>query len=167
MDEAREFQEVVSTLEPSDAIFFVDAKCALVDGIDPALLLAGAMEAPRTAVHLVALDTNAGGTCEWVDVDDRGDVARIQRFYDEVTWSYTSGVVASLVPVPSLLTSRNLPFESLRELRTALAARGVPGRDVAVAGHAFDLTQEHDLLMMTERVIQHAAIPGLENVEWE
>ena len=84
----------------------------------------------------------------------RGDVTRIQRFYDELTWSHAAGVVASLVPVPSLLTARGLSFDTLSELRTALTARGVPARDVPAQGRAFDLTHEHELLTMTERVVR-------------
>ncbi len=75
-------------------MLFVDPKCTLLDPIDPQELVDASPGSLRSAVHLVALETNAGGTCEWVDIDDRGDVTRIQRFYDELTWSYTSGVVA-------------------------------------------------------------------------
>ena len=96
---ADELHEVVSTLEASDWLLFVDPLCSTADGVDPAVLQEAAAEPPRSAVHLVALESNAGGTCEWVDVDNRGDVSRIQRFYDEKTWSYTAGVTASLVPV--------------------------------------------------------------------
>jgi lipopolysaccharide/colanic/teichoic acid biosynthesis glycosyltransferase len=148
-----ELADFVATLEPSDWLLFLDPACTLVDGVDPDAMLAGG-STPRSAVHLIALETNAGGTYEWVDVDDRGDVTRIQRFYDELTWSHASGVVASLIPVPSLLTARGLTFGSLRELRAALTARGVPARDLPAQGHAFDLTHEHELLTMTERVVR-------------
>ncbi len=153
---ADELPEFVKTLEPSDWLLFVDPKCALLESVDPDVLIRESRQQLRSAVHLVALESNAGGTYEWVDVDARGDVTRIQRFYDDVTWSYTSGVAASLVPVPVIQTGRDLPFRCLRELRTALAAHGVPARDVRTSGRAFDLTQERELLMMTERVIRLA-----------
>jgi len=148
-----EFSEFVAGLEPSDSLLFLDPSCMLLDGVDPDVLVQ-ASGSPRSAVHLISLEANAGGTFEWVDVDGNGDVTRIQRFYDELTWSHTAGVVASLVPVPSLLTARGLTFNSLSELRTALTARGVPARDVPAQGRAFDLTHEHELLTMTERVVR-------------
>jgi lipopolysaccharide/colanic/teichoic acid biosynthesis glycosyltransferase/acetyltransferase-like isoleucine patch superfamily enzyme len=158
-----DFPEFVTTLEPSDWLLFVDPKCTLLDGVDPEVLLGQSAQSPRSAVHIVALETNDGGTREWVDVGDAGDVVRIQRFYDEKTWSYTSGVVASLVPVPCVLTTRALKIGCLRELRTALTMLGVPARDVPVTGHAFDLTQEHELLMMTERVVRASDLSGRAN----
>ncbi len=150
-----DFSSFVSGLEPSDWLFLLDPSCTLLDGVDPDQLIQAASSL-RSAVHLIALETNTGGTYEWVDVDDRGDVTRIQRFYDEFTWSHTAGVVASLIPVPSLLTARGLSFGSLTELRTALTARGVPARDVPAQGRAFDLTHEHELLTLTERVVRAA-----------
>ena len=158
---ADEFSDFLATLEPSDYVLFLDPKCMLLEGVDPDVLLQ-ACTSLRSAVHLIALETNAGGTYEWVDVDDHGDVTRIQRFYDEVTWSHSSGVIASLVPVPSLLTARGLQFDSLGELRATLSSRGVPARDVSADGRAFDLTHEHELLTMTERVVRaaHAETAG-------
>jgi len=150
---ADQFPEFLSMLEPSDYVLFLDPTCLLLDGVDLDVLLQ-ACTSLRSAVHLIALETNAGGTYEWVDVDEHGDVTRIQRFYDEVTWAHTSGVIASLVPVPSLLTARGLRFGSLAELRAVLSSRGVPGRDVPAEGRAFDLNHEHELLTMTERVVR-------------
>ncbi len=155
-----ELHEMVSTLEASDWLLFLDPQCATEDPIDPQLLQTAASAVPRSAVHLVALESNAGGTREWVDVDERGDVARIQRFYDELTWSYASGVAASLVPVPYLLTDRRVRFGSLRELRTALVSRGAPARDLPLAGHAFDLSRERELLLMADRIVRASTSRG-------
>jgi len=151
---ADQFTEFVGTLEPSDSLLIIDPKCALADGIDPNVLLEAAPDPLRAAIHLVPLETNAGGTCEWVDVDDRGDVTRIQRFYDSLTWSYGTGVAASLVPVPSLLMARDLDFRCLREIRTSLASLGVPSRDIPVSTRAFNLIHEHELLLLNERVVR-------------
>ena len=162
---ADEFAEFVGALEPSDSLLVVDPKCALLEGVDPNVLLEASSDSLRVVVHLVPLESNAGGTCEWVDVDGRGDVTRIQRFYDDVTWPYATGVVASLVPVPSLLMARDLEFTCLKELRTLLASLGVPSRDVPVSARAFNLTHEHELLMMSERVVRdaHAASARLKS----
>ncbi len=151
---ADQFADFVGTLEPSDSLLIIDPKCAMPDGLDPNILLDTAPDMLRTAIHLVPLETNAGGTCEWVDVDDRGDVTRIQRFYDSLTWSYGTGVAASLVPVPSLLMARDLEFRCLKELRTSLASLGVPSRDIPVSARAFNLVHEHELLLLNERVVR-------------
>ncbi len=152
-----QLRDTVSRMEASDWILFVDPQCAAFEPIDTAELQRAAMSQPTSAAHLVALDSNTGGTCEWVDIDDEGDVTRIQRFYDQVTWPFTSGVIASLVPVPCLLTERQLTFGSLRELRATLATRGVPARDVAASGPMFDLTRERELLSMADHVVRAAA----------
>lgn len=153
---ADEFAEFVGTLEASDSLLFIDPKCALADGVDPALLLGASPDMLRAAIHLVPLESNSGGTCEWVDVDERGDVTRIQRFYDSHTWSYGTGVAASLVPVPSLLMARDMDFRCLKEIRTSLASLGVPSRDVPVSERAFNLAHEHELLLLNERVVRAA-----------
>jgi hypothetical protein len=82
-----EFREVLSTLEPSDWLLFLDPTCVPTESVNPDLLLRMSAESPRATVHLIALETNVGGTCEWVDVNEHGDITRIQRYYDEVTWS--------------------------------------------------------------------------------
>ena len=155
-----QFGEFVSGLEPSDWLLFVDPTCVPDAGTDPDLLVRMSAQSPRTAVHLVALESNAGGTVEWVDVDERGDISHIRRYYDAVTWPYASGVAASLVPVSCLLTARNLRVDSLRSLRLALAAHGVPARDVPIEGRAFDLSHERELLMFVERVVSSLPARG-------
>jgi lipopolysaccharide/colanic/teichoic acid biosynthesis glycosyltransferase len=153
-----DLDDVIAGLEPSDWVLFIDPTCVPGESVDPDQLLAHITEAPRSAVHLVSMETNVGGTCEWVDVDHHGDVTRVQRYYDDVTWSYASGVAASLVPVSCLRVARGVRFESLRALRSILAANGVPSRDVPLAGRTFDLLDERELLMLTERVIRGGGI---------
>jgi lipopolysaccharide/colanic/teichoic acid biosynthesis glycosyltransferase len=152
-----DFESFIASLEPSDWLLFIDPTCVPLDSVDPEGILAKATDSPRSAVHLVALDSNVGGTCEWVDVDGNGDVTRIQRYYDDVTWSYTSGVAASLVPASCLRLLRGAPIKSLRDLRAQLAANGVPARDVPVAGRTFNLQHERELLMLTERLVRNSA----------
>ena len=78
---------------------------------------------------------------------------RIQRYYDSATWPFTSGVACSLLPVSCTIGASDLPFASLRDLRRSLAERGVPSSDVFIRGGAFDLSQERDLLGLSERVV--------------
>ena len=87
-------------------------------------------------------------------MDARGQISRVQRYYDDLTWSYAVGVLASLVPVWSLRTMRNKRFTSLLSLRSALSAAGVPCRDVPLSGRAFDLSHEREFLMLTESIVR-------------
>jgi lipopolysaccharide/colanic/teichoic acid biosynthesis glycosyltransferase/carbonic anhydrase/acetyltransferase-like protein (isoleucine patch superfamily) len=146
-----DFSEFVAALEPSDWLLFVDPTCVPTEAINPDALIQTSAESPRSAIHMVALETNVGGTCERVDLNDRGEVTRIRRYYDDVTWSYASGVAASLVPVSCLMTATGLRIDSLKSLRSALASIGVPARDVALSGRTFNLAQEREMLMFTER----------------
>src|SRR5262249_17757890 len=84
--------------------------------------------------------------------DGEGRVRRIRRYYDTVTWPFISGVTASLLPASSLQRSE-LVSTPLVDLRSRLAARGVPSRDLAISGPAFDLANEHGLLALNERFV--------------
>jgi carbonic anhydrase/acetyltransferase-like protein (isoleucine patch superfamily) len=77
----------------------------------------------------------------------------VHRYFDGATWPFLTGVACSLVPVASLHPGGSPRIESLGDLRTWLTSRGVPCRDVAVDGPAFDLRSEGELLRLTERVV--------------
>ena len=68
-------------------------------------------------------------------------------------WSVTSGVVCSLVPVSSALKAISVPLTSLVELRTALAAQGVPSRDVPIRGGVYDLSRPGGMLGLSEQML--------------
>src|SRR5260221_3215388 len=93
------FSARVAKFEPSDILLFVDPRYFPGDGFDPSCLIDGLGQTPRMVRHLVALDMNAGGTNERVEFDPDGKVRRVQRYYDAVTWTVATGIVASLVPV--------------------------------------------------------------------
>src|SRR4029077_6942335 len=97
---------------------------------------------------------------ERVHLGANGTVGRIQRYYDSATWPFTSGVACSLVPVSCAIQASDLPFTSLSALRRGLADRGVPSNDVFIGGGAFDLSDERDLLALSERlVLGHCSAP--------
>jgi lipopolysaccharide/colanic/teichoic acid biosynthesis glycosyltransferase len=147
----------LSAYEPSDQLFFVDPRCFPIDGLHPQELLRYSLTDPRWARHLVSLDLTAGGTKERLDIDQAGNVRRIRRYYDSVTWPFTSGVACSLVPAASTLLPEEFRFDSLEELRNVLAARGVPSRDLPLGSIALDLTDERGLLALTEILVLSAA----------
>jgi lipopolysaccharide/colanic/teichoic acid biosynthesis glycosyltransferase len=62
-------------------------------------------------------------------------------------------VACTLLPVACTIGAGELPFASLRDLRRSLVERGVPSNDVFLRGGAFDLSQERDLLGLSERVV--------------
>ena len=148
-----EFGPSLCNYEPSDWLLIVDPRYVPARGFDPASLMRDMFEGPPCATHLVALEENAGGTRDRVEFDPRGLVRRIQRYYDDVTWSVTSGVICSLVPVSCAVKAISVPLTSLAGLRTALAAQGVPSRDIPVRGGVYDVGREGGLLGLTEFVL--------------
>lgn len=156
VSQVRPLREYVSTLagyDLTDSLLLVDPTCFPIKPLDWARITA---EIPRQhggVTHIVSMDANPGGTTERVELDLSGQVHRIQRYYDQHTWVFAHDVVCSIVPLATLITAKCFEFESLRELRQALAARGVPGRDLALGSGALNLRSERALLRLNERAI--------------
>lgn len=149
-----EFGQRIGRYEPSDWLLIVDPRCFPVAGFDPLALLKNLGDTPRMARHLVALGSHAVGTQERVELDADGRVRRVQRYYDAVTWTLTTGTVASLVPVSSLVMATTLSFESLADFRRALGATGAPARDVPIGGPVLDLSDERMILRLNEQAVK-------------
>ena len=154
-----ELAETLHGYEPSDAMLLADARCLPAGGFDPKALLAREGTDPRWVRHLVGLEVSPAGTRERVDMDDNGDVRRVLRYYESVTWPYTLGVAASVIPAACHVTAQHLEFRSLAELRQSLSAQGVPSRDLPIQGGAIDLQDERDALALNERFVR-AALPA-------
>jgi lipopolysaccharide/colanic/teichoic acid biosynthesis glycosyltransferase len=150
---ARGLAARIADYEPSDWLVMVDARCFPSIGLVPSALMLENEGGSRRVRHLVALEAHPGGTTERVQVDANGTVGRIQRYYDSLTWPFTSGVACSVIPISCTIGASDLPFSSLRALRRSLSERGVPSNDVFLRGGAFDLSQERDLLALSERVV--------------
>jgi len=138
--------------EPSDWLVIVDPRCVPAKDLTPGALAVDGDRGPGRVRHLVALEAHPGGTTERVQLGANGTVGRIQRYYDSATWPFTSGVACSLLPVSCTMGAGELSLTSLRELRRSLAERGVPSQDVFLRGGAFDLSQEHHLLGLSEQL---------------
>ena len=139
---ARDLPARIADYEPSDWLMLVDPCCFPSLGLQPTSLMLEDDRGPRgrpRVRHLVALEAHPEGTTELVQLDAAGSVRRIQRYYDDATWLFTSGVACSLLPVSCTIGVEALPYTSLRELRRTLADRGVPSSDVPIDGGAFDL----------------------------
>jgi lipopolysaccharide/colanic/teichoic acid biosynthesis glycosyltransferase len=147
-----QFARRLQTFKPSDWLLLRDARRVAPTPLDLADIIGAIPDDPRWVRHVVALASPPAGTNERVLLDPEGRVSRIQRYYDNVTWSFASGVACSMLPVSSALLVRNLPFASLPDLRAALAARAVPSRDLFLKAAVFDLAGEAGLLGLNERL---------------
>lgn len=157
----RDFRSWLAGCEPSDFLLLVDPRCFPVDGFEDQLVLRHPGVDPRWAHHLVAMDRSASGTRERLDVDASGLVRRIQRHYEAVTWPFCSGVACSILPASCGLVLDELSFASLGELRRALAAAGVPSRDLPLQCAGIDLTREAGLLELNEALVLEACAGAL------
>jgi lipopolysaccharide/colanic/teichoic acid biosynthesis glycosyltransferase len=154
--DAGELEDALAELDPSDEVLVVDPRCFPADGFDPQALLSRRDADPRWVSHLVAFEEGRkGGTKEYAVLDGEGRVRTVQRYYDRVTWPFIAGVAASLMPA-SVLRGDELLASPLADLRSRLAARGVPSRDLPLAGTAFDLADEAGLLALSERFVLKA-----------
>jgi len=145
--------QMLGRLEPSDWLLIVDARYFPVEGADVRALV-DKLALSRGARHLVALERSRQGTKEYVQLDGQGQVLRIQRYYEGVTWLQTRAVAASLVPVSAARDVPNAAFQDLATLRGALAIGGVVSRDIDLGTGVFDLNQEHGLLELCEHHTQ-------------
>ncbi len=155
-----DFRLRVWQFEPSDWVLLIDPVAHAADGGGLGALISGLDGGPRAVRHLVALENHPGGTRECVETDSAGRVRRIQRYYDTLTWTFASSVLASLVPVSALRQIHFTAFGSLAELRTTLTLRGVPSHDVLVDGPTLDLTNEAHVLRVSQRLATSCAGTG-------
>ncbi len=152
VDEAG-FLDKLPGFEASDFLLLINPRRFPADGFDLTSFCSNLERDPRTAQHLVAVESTAIGTKECLQVAADGGVRRVQRYYPSVTWPFTSGVAATLLPVAATLMGEDLPFASLLALRAALALRGTPSRDRALDRGTYDLSDERGLLGLNEHYI--------------
>jgi lipopolysaccharide/colanic/teichoic acid biosynthesis glycosyltransferase len=157
----QEFAQRLAAYEPSDCLLVIDPRLFPEEGLAPDLLLRRPVYDHRWVRHLVPLAASEGGTRECVELDADGQVRRIQRYYDDVTWPFAAGVCCSVLPGACAAMAADLGFSSLSELRRNLAGRGIPSRDLPVAGAVFDLSEEPGLLGLTERFIRKRSTPAV------
>jgi lipopolysaccharide/colanic/teichoic acid biosynthesis glycosyltransferase len=150
---AGELAARLGVYQPSDWLLITDSRQLPVEGLDLQGLVTNLDSASRWARHLVTLEATVAGTQECVQFDAAGRVSRIQRYYEDVTWPFASGVTCSLVPVACTQRAEGVPFHSLPDLRTNLAGRGVASRDAPITGGTFDLSQEQAFLTLAERFV--------------
>ncbi len=142
----------IDRCEPSDWFLFVDPRFFPVHGYHLSKMVCDLAVSPCTR-HMVAMESVPGGTKEYVVMNRDGQVRKIQRYYEGVTWVKTSSISCTLVSVSSACLVRSPQFASLSEFRRLLAAAGVPGVDLIPAGPCVDLASEANLLSVNEHFI--------------
>jgi lipopolysaccharide/colanic/teichoic acid biosynthesis glycosyltransferase len=136
----------------SDVLLFVDPRC--LPAHEAALAsLASCFSARQVAQHLVAAEPSLGGTREHLNLDARGRVRNVHRYYQTTNWPFIAGVAASVVPVSANVIPLEFIPSSLVELRRQLVSGGMSSRDILIEGGAFDLSVETGLLAAMERSV--------------
>jgi lipopolysaccharide/colanic/teichoic acid biosynthesis glycosyltransferase len=155
-----ELGDVVAAFDPADWVLLADPLCFPSEPIHASPML-GRLANSRSVVHLVAMKANPEGITDRVLFDRRGGVRGIRRYYDARTWSYLTGVVCTLMPVATFIRFADVldRCRSLTAFRSALAASGVPCRDLPVAGEALQLEREAGLLRVAQRAIASLPVP--------
>jgi lipopolysaccharide/colanic/teichoic acid biosynthesis glycosyltransferase len=162
--EAAEFAARLDRYEPSDWLILRDARFVGAQPLGLTELFDDLSLSHRAARHVVALAGTSGGTSERVLLDARGQVSRIQRYYEGITWPFASAVALSAVPVAGTLGLVDCPVSCLPSLRSCLTAQGVPARDFFADRTVFDLGHESGLLALTERLLLD--VPSTERCPW-
>jgi lipopolysaccharide/colanic/teichoic acid biosynthesis glycosyltransferase len=147
---AEHLGRALGSLEPSDWVLLIDPRCWPVRGMDLRAFLSQRPDA-RSARHLTSLEASEQGTKEYIQTDPAGQVRRIQRYYEGVTWLQASAVFCTMASVACLRLLEQSGLDSLLEVRRALAARGVPSQDVLLEGGTMDLHDPRQLLRLAEQ----------------
>jgi len=155
----QELPAILSKLEPSDWVLILHPRCWPVRGLN---LSEFTREQSRHfgAWFAVPLGTARDGAEERVHCDETGRVQSIRRYYDHVTRLdlYGGSLPCALVRACALKPE---DLKSMDTLRLAIAARGVPSRDVPIKTDVVDLTEPRGLLAVNERMLTAGAAAGI------
>jgi lipopolysaccharide/colanic/teichoic acid biosynthesis glycosyltransferase len=137
--------------ETSDFLLIVQARHWLLAGYDTPSIKR-AFRDYHGATYGIAVGSDLEETRELVQHDASGQVKRVQRFYNTVNWPEvaTTAIVYALVPGRALC---NFKFSSLGELRSAMSARGLLSRDMALPTDSIDISTEGGFLAVHEGVL--------------
>ncbi len=145
--DVQSWSALTETHELSDVLLVVDPACWPVAGYDIKRAMNESQNA-RWALHAVSIGTANQSAQEFVQCDDRGQVRRIGRYYNQVTWTQIDAIAFSLVPLASV---GGVSSRSLSSLRSSLASRSALSRDWPLEGGVVDLSDEEGLLLLNEQ----------------
>jgi lipopolysaccharide/colanic/teichoic acid biosynthesis glycosyltransferase len=146
-----EIRNLLQALESADRLLITDTRYFPTDGFDLGQLLS--LDDPRVAAHMTRLRRRGVGPRERVLLDRELRVRGIERLYAGVTDLDVLGVVCSTFSVAAARRVNEASWPCLEELRSALAAGGVPTRDFPVVSPLIDLELEDGLLNLNERML--------------
>jgi lipopolysaccharide/colanic/teichoic acid biosynthesis glycosyltransferase len=152
--------EAIDHLELSDAFLIVEARYLPSRDLQLPMLMRHYVAAPKVAHHLVAFERPIGGTMERISLDRQGQIRGIQRHYEDATWPFIAGIVATVVPFAGGVLPEAQNPGSLIDLRRMIVERNVPSRDVPLSGGVLDLATEAGLLAANELFALKAAGKG-------
>lgn len=156
------FEDWLAQREPSDLLLLIDPRILPLGELDLAPLVAVDND-PRISRFRVAIDNCPAGADEWAALDLHGNVARVQRYYDEVTRLATRGVYAAAMPATAFSLRGQRHVEPLARLRAAAVAAGAPTSDAAARQPLANLHQQRGLLDLNEHCLhrlEDRAPPG-------
>lgn len=151
--DASSWGALIESHELSDVLLVIDPTYWPVEGYDFKEALKESHNV-RWAVHAVSVGGANQSAQEFVQCDDRGQVRRIGRFYNQVTWTQIDAIAFSLVPLASV---QGVSSSSLVSLRSSLAARSALSRDLPLDGGVVDLSDDEGLLLLNEQRAIRAA----------
>ncbi len=147
----QELRTVIHDYEPSDQLLVIDPIRQPISDFDVGAMISRYADY-RGVTHAIAVGTDRERTRERVESDGNGRVRCVQRLYDRVSWPEVAAtnIFLSIVPVQAV---DGICFTSLTELRAALSASGVLGRDAPIHLDLVDVTTEEGLLVLNERLL--------------
>jgi len=144
--------DVVARYEPSDMAVLLDVRYWPSNQFDLGALFEQRPDV-RWSAHAVCIGRAIDATMERIEQDTRGQVCRIQRVYDLVTWPRSGPIAASLIPMSAL---SRIPFGTPGDLRVRLVRDGFLSCDASIASHVVDVTDPSGLLALSDKAVTDA-----------
>lgn len=146
-----ELSSRLSHYEQSDKLLVIDPVQWPMEGFNWDVIT-GALENYAGIIHAISIEQEAGRIRERLNCDENGCVMRVERLYDSVSWPAVAST-ANVYSVGPLRTMVEIPFTSLRQLRSGLSSRGVLTQDLPIASRIIDLSKEEHFLELNDRVL--------------
>jgi lipopolysaccharide/colanic/teichoic acid biosynthesis glycosyltransferase len=158
--------DVLAGCETGDYLLLVEARHRPLVGYDFGWVIDQSRDCTG-ATYAMVIGQSGSRAAERVEADAAGHVRRVQRVYSAAAWSGSAAgtVVCAVVPAMAL---QGISFDSLGDLRSQLATRGLLTHDLPVMSDLADLTDPAGVLTMAEQVadslLHKQTLPGMVEV---
>jgi len=167
-----ELQRRLRRLALTDWVLLVDPRLFALAPSSAAEVRAAA-EDLRCATHWVALERADAEPLESVELDEFGQVSRVEQRYPDATRLRSLGTAFSLLPVAplrdvedvSIRTAAGLDWSSIAAIRGGLDSLGVLSREIAIVGGTIDIAEAGGLTRLIERSV-HDLADGVLGRRW-